>query len=188
MTSLIDPLEVLEVVGVGVQRLLEGLDRLGARAELLRQDVAGGHEVRAARGTIGQLGQPREQLDRLLPLLGLGVELEQTMHDRPLVRPDLERLQIGGDRALGIVPALLMDGGHVLEESELGLRIVGDRQQRLRVAHDGVVVAGRARRLDQRLERPAAPRIERQRLLQRLERAGRAPARSQRDPQAARRR
>ncbi len=171
--QLVDALEGLEVVRIGVKGLLERFNRFSPRVKLLGQDVAGGDEVGPARRVVRQLGQAGQQLDRLLPLLGVGVELEQPVHDRALVRPDLERLQIGRDRPLRVVSPLAVDRRHVLEQPQLGPRIVGDRQQRLGVAHDRVVVARGARRLDQRLQRAGAARIERQRLLQRFDRLGR---------------
>ena len=173
-----DPVNLLEaskVVWIGVERAFEGLDGLRRCAELLGEDVAGGHIVGTSRRGLGDFGETLEQLHAGPPLLRLGEQLQQPMHDRPLFRPHLQRLSIGGDGTLRVVAAIAVNGGHCLQQLALHLAILGDSEQTLRVANHRIVVAGRFGGLESRLEETRAARLVGEDLLEAGERPGWLP-------------
>ena len=169
----VDTFEGLQIARVGVERAFVHVDRLGDGAHLVGEDVARGDVIRRAVLRLGLLRQLDQQRDRLLPLTGLAQQLQQAVHDRPFVGPDLQRRHVGRDRPLRILAPFVVNLGDVLQQLALGLPIVGHRQQRLRVPDNGVVVARGLRRLDQRLQHHPAAWLQRQRLLERRDRLGR---------------
>ena len=117
--DLVDALERLQIVRILVERLVVDLDRLVGGVQLVVGDVAGRDQVAGLDLAGLELRQLAEDLHRLLPLLGLAEEIEQVVQQLAIVRLEVERLEVRGDRLLRVVQLVLVDPGDLLAEREL---------------------------------------------------------------------
>ncbi len=171
--DLVDALERLQIIRILVERLVVDLDGLVGGVQLVVGDVAGRHQVAGLDLAGLDLRQLAEDLHRLLPLLGLGEEIEQVMQKLAIVRLVVERLEVGGDRLLRVRQLVLVDPGDLFTDREL---LVGRRarrgHQRALLLDDRLEVPRLGVELDERLEGRPVSGLNLQRLLEHVHRLG----------------
>jgi hypothetical protein len=148
--------ERVDLRGVFVECALEHRDRLVAIAELFQPD----------RTHLGQQGGPlvgshRQRtldladLNRDVPLILAGVQFSQPHQRGAVLRVDLQRLAVAGDRSIGLAEALVVDSADPAVNRRQFARLVGNTRGAQPVfvdLDDAGPVAGEEQLLLQRLE------------------------------------